>query len=64
MPCPECGASLARDEREHHVCDGRRRLDFAVFQLRGEVGKFDEQFIAFLGTPRGRFEAWYASLHR
>lgn len=64
MPCPECGASIARDQSELHVCDGERRLDYAVLQLRGELEQFDLQFTAFLRTPQGRFEAWYAAQRR
>ena len=64
MPCVECGASVARAERELHTCDRERRLDFAVFQLRDELGDFDEVFMAYLESPRGRFEVWYAAHRR
>jgi len=64
MPCVECGASVPRDEAERHLCEQERRLDFAVFQLRGEGAELDEQLAAYLDTPRGRFEAWYAAQRR
>lgn len=64
MPCVECGASVARDEAELHACERERRLDFAFFQLRGEREGFDEQLAAYLDSPRGRFEAWYAAQRR
>src|SRR6266508_4098365 len=64
MPCAECGASVAQKESELHVCERERRLDFAVFQLRGERGQFDEQVAAYLESPRGLFEAWYAAQRR
>jgi hypothetical protein len=64
MPCLECGASVARNETEFHVCDSERKLDFAVFQLRGELRQFAEGFTAYLATPHGRFEAWYAAHRR
>jgi hypothetical protein len=64
MPCVECGGSVARTERELHSCSRERRLDFAVFELREELEQFDEVFMAYLESPRGRFEAWYAARHR
>ena len=64
MPCEECGASVARDEREEHVCDQARRLDYVMFCLRDEVGAFDEELRAYLSSPRGRFDAWIAERER
>jgi hypothetical protein len=64
MPCLDCGASVGRREAEAHVCERERRLEFELFQLRGELEHFDEQVTAYLDTPRGRFEAWYAANHR
>jgi hypothetical protein len=64
MPCAECGASVARAEAELHVCDPERRADFAFLQLREERERFDEQLTTYLESPRGRFEAWYASRRR
>jgi hypothetical protein len=64
MPCLECGASVARNERELHVCDSERRLDYALLQLRGEVEHFDDQLAAYLRSPWGRFEVWYAAQRR
>ncbi len=64
MPCPECGASVARGETELHLCEPERRLEFAFFQLRGEVEQFPEQFTTYLETPDGQFEAWYAAHRR
>jgi len=64
MPCLDCGASVARAESGGHVCAPERRLDFAIFQLRGELEQFDAQLTAYLKTPRGQFEAWYAANRR
>lgn len=64
MPCAECGASVDRAETVAHVCDDKRRLDFRVFQLRGEIGSFDAQLAAWLTTARGRFAAWIAERDR
>ena len=64
MPCPECGASLAGEEPDEHVCDDERRIDFQMFRLRGQIARFELDLAQFLETPGGRFEAWYAEHRR
>jgi hypothetical protein len=64
MPCSECGASVVRGEESAHVCDGERRLDFRVFQLREAIAAFDVDLAAWLESPRGRFELFYAEWER
>ena len=64
MPCPECGVSVLRSEQDEHECDENRRLDFQVFQLRGEIAEFDGQLAEYLASPSGRFDAWYAERER
>jgi hypothetical protein len=64
MPCSECGASVARDESDEHVCDPEQLLDFCVFQLRDEIERLDEEVATYLETPQGRFEAWDAERTR
>ena len=64
MPCAECGASVARSDTDCHVCDADRRLDYVLLQLRDERAAFETQLAAYLDTPQGRFEAWYASRRR
>jgi hypothetical protein len=64
MPCDDCGASVARDERDEHVCDPERRLDYVLFQLRHEIESFDGDLEAYLRTPHGRFLAWLAERER
>ncbi len=64
MPCTECGASVARGERDAHVCDAERRLEFELFQLRGAIAAFDAELAAYLDSPQGRFEAWDAERRR
>ncbi len=61
MPCPECGASLAQDERASHVCEHERWLDYQIFQLREELTACDAQLSAYLASPQGRFALWYAA---
>ena len=64
MPCNDCGASVARAERDEHTCAVERRLDYELFQLRGELDGFDEEFGAYLESSVGRFAAWYAARNR
>jgi hypothetical protein len=64
MPCEECGASVARDEREEHECDPARRIDYVMFRLRDDVGALEEEFRTYLGSPHGRFDAWLAERER
>jgi hypothetical protein len=64
LPCVEYGASVARNAAALHVCGQERRLDFAVFWARAELDQLEEQLSAYLETPSGRFEAWYAARRR
>jgi hypothetical protein len=64
MPCEECGASLDRRERDGHVCDSDRRLEYQVFQERAAITQFDDQLSAYLASPHGQFEVWYAEFTR
>lgn len=64
MPCPECGASVAVLERERHVCEPERKLDYEMFQLRDEVERLAAGIADFLASPRGRFAQWYAERER
>jgi hypothetical protein len=64
MPCDECGASLREDGRGEHVCSDQRRLEYQLCQLGSEVEAFDDQLAAYLESPRGRFELWYAERER
>ena len=64
MPCSECGASLARGEESTHECNPERRVDYELFQLRDEIGRFDADLAAYLGSSHGRFEVWCAERDR
>ena len=64
MPCDECGVSLPVGARDGHVCSEQRRLEYQLCQLRGEVEAFTGQFTAYLESPHGRFELWYAQRER
>jgi hypothetical protein len=47
-----------------HVCDWWRWLDFQVALRRDELQRFELELGNYLGTPRGRFELWYAERDR
>lgn len=64
MPCSDCGASIRVSERDGHTCDPERRVEYRVFQLRGEVAGFDEGLQGYLESPQGRFAQWLAERDR
>jgi hypothetical protein len=64
MPCPECGESVAREERDTHDCDDERWLDYQMFQLREEVENLDGSVASYFDSAAGRFEVWYAASKR
>jgi len=64
MPCPDCGASLDRSERDAHVCEEERRLEYVMFQLRDEIAAFEAELAAYLASPRGRFDLFCAERER
>jgi hypothetical protein len=64
MPCEECGESVARADREQHTCSPERKLDYELFQLRSELAEFDAQLSAYLASPQGRFDVFYAEQRR
>lgn len=64
MPCPDCGASLAAEARDTHVCDSEVRLSYELFQLRDEVAGVEEEIDAYLGSPSGQFALWEAARRR
>jgi endogenous inhibitor of DNA gyrase (YacG/DUF329 family) len=54
MPCPECGASVPRAERDEHVCERERWLDYQLFVRQAEVARFDADLAAYFDSPEGR----------
>jgi hypothetical protein len=64
MPCTECGASVATSERDAHLCDPERVLDYRMFQAREEVAGFDDLLRRYLESPYGRFAQWLAERDR
>lgn len=64
MPCEECGASLSAAERDGHVCDPERRLEYRLVQLRDEVAGFEDGLRGYLESPQGKFAQWLAEHNR
>ena len=64
MPCSICGAAVERSRESEHVCDNDRRIDYEMFHLRDGIETFAAELAAYLETPRGRFERWYAARDR
>jgi hypothetical protein len=64
MPCDECGVSVAKYERDWHVCMPEDRSRFQAFQLRGELAGFEDELAAYLATPHGQFAEWDAERRR
>jgi hypothetical protein len=64
MPCAECGASVSVAEKESHVCDPERLLDFRMFQLRDEIAALEEGVSRYLDSSAGLFAQWLAEHER
>jgi predicted nucleic acid-binding Zn ribbon protein len=64
MPCEECGASVPVGARDEHVCSEQRRLAYELCKVRAELAAFEGLFAAYLESPHGRFELWYAERER
>ena len=64
MPCPVCGASVARASQAEHTCDETQRTSYEVLQIRIETDRFDHELTSWLATPAGRFAVYYAELQR
>lgn len=62
--CPGCGEELTPQAFRFHVCDWWRWLDHQVQLRRDELGRFERDLAAYLETPRGRFDLWYAERAR
>jgi len=64
QPCPDCGAPVVEDEVEIHECDRRRFVEYQMLLLRPEIVRFETEVAAWMQTPRGRFETYYAMRER
>jgi hypothetical protein len=65
MPCPSCGASLqVSADFGAHVCDGERKVEFRLIELRTEIERFPVELESWLETPHGRFAQYLARTGR
>jgi hypothetical protein len=63
-PCPDCGAPVPNEEDEAHRCEERRFVEYQMLLMRPEIVAFEDEFVAWLHTPQGRFASYYASRER
>jgi hypothetical protein len=61
MPCPDCGASVDRSGLAGHECSPKRRADYQMFGLRGEVAELEAGVRRYLETASGKFDCWLAA---
>jgi hypothetical protein len=64
MPCPDCGASVAREDAPTHECEPAEVLDYRLLLDRQPDVTLNDELTAYLTSPRGQFEAWYAERQR
>ena len=64
MPCGDCGESVAKADRDEHVCELERWVDYQLFLQKAEVERFENDLGAYLDSPEGRFQAWDAERRR
>jgi hypothetical protein len=62
--CPGCGGEVPARELKHHVCDWGRWLDHQVHLRRDELQRFEHELGAYLDSPSGQFDLWYAERER
>lgn len=47
-----------------HECDEDRRRWHQLFLVNAEIAGLEDELRAYLGSPEGRFEAYYAERER
>jgi len=62
--CRDCGAAIARARRDDHVCDRDRLIEHQLYRLRDDLDGLEDEIQAYLASPRGRFESWWATSER
>lgn len=62
--CPGCGVRVTPEALDDHVCERERFVAHQMARLRPEIARFEDELAEFLGSPRGRFELWYAARTR
>lgn len=62
--CSGCAEELPARDLRLHVCDWWRWLDHQVELRRDELLGFECELGAYLESPRGQFDLWYAERER
>ena len=62
--CSGCAEELPARDLRLHVCDWWRWLDHQIELRRDELLGFECELGAYLESPRGRFDLWYAERER
>jgi hypothetical protein len=62
--CSGCAEELPARDLRLHVCDWWRWLDHQVELRRDELLGFECELGAYLESPRGQFDLWYAKRER
>ena len=62
--CSGCAEELPARDLRLHVCDWWRWLDHQVELRRDELLGFECELGAYLESPRGQFDLWYAERDR
>jgi hypothetical protein len=62
--CPGCGDDVPARALKLHVCDWGRWLDHQIQLRRHELQRFERELGAYLASPSGKFELWYAEHDR
>jgi hypothetical protein len=64
VACSSCGDEVPARARAWHVCDWWRWLDHQVHLRQDELSRFEHDLGAYLDSPHGRFDLWYAERER
>lgn len=64
VACSECGAPVPADKADDHLCDRDRWLDYQMVKLGPALFNLERTIGAWLATPAGRFEMYYAERDR
>ncbi|HLG08886.1 MAG TPA: hypothetical protein VI409_09500 [Gaiellaceae bacterium] len=62
--CHSCGSQLPARRPAVHACDWWRWLDHQVDLRREELDRFERELGAYLRSPDGQFDLWYAAHQR
>ena len=62
--CSDCGATVNDAAFGEHVCDPEQWLDHQMVILQDDVAALTDEIHAYLASPEGRFDVWWAERGR